>query len=40
MEVVFSLLFVIAIIVTVLVLCVWLMYSAGKDYYHDMTDLF
>lgn len=39
MEVVFSILFIIAIIVTILVLCVWLMLYVSKDYYPDMEDL-
>ena len=40
MKVVFSILFVIAVIVATLVLCVWLMiYSARADYYPDIKDL-
>ena len=40
MEVVFSVLFVIAIIVTILVLCVWLiLYSSTREYYPDIKDL-
>jgi len=40
MKVVFSILFVIALIVANLVLCVWLMlYSASADYYPDIKDL-
>ena len=40
MKVVFSILFVIAVIVATLVLCVWLMiYSASADYYPDIEDL-
>jgi len=39
MEVVFSVLFVIAIIITVLVLCVWLVLCAGEDHYPDIKDL-
>ena len=40
MKVVISLLFVIAVIAAILVLCVWLMvYSASADYYPDIKDL-
>jgi heme/copper-type cytochrome/quinol oxidase subunit 4 len=39
MKVVFSVLFVIAIIVTVLVLCVWFMHCAGEDCYPAIKDL-
>jgi preprotein translocase subunit SecG len=39
MEVIFSILFVIVIIVTILMLCVWLMLHAGKDHYSNMKDL-
>jgi hypothetical protein len=40
MKVVFSILFVIAVIVATLVLCVWLMIcSASADYYPDIKDL-
>ncbi len=40
MKVVLSILFVIAVIVATLVLCVWLMiYNANADYYPDIKDL-
>jgi hypothetical protein len=39
MEVIFSILFVIVIIVAILLLCVRLMFHAGKDYYPDIKDL-
>jgi len=39
MEVLFSILFVVAIIVTILVLCVWLMLYASDDYYPEIKDL-
>jgi hypothetical protein len=39
MEVIFSILFVIVIIVAILLLCVKLMLHAGKDYYPGMKDL-
>jgi heme/copper-type cytochrome/quinol oxidase subunit 4 len=39
MVLIFSILFVIVVIVTILVLCVWLMHHAGKDYYPDIKDL-
>ena len=40
MKIVFSILFVIALITATLVLCVWLMlYSASADYYPDIKDL-
>ena len=38
MKAVFSILFVLVLIVTILVLCVWLMLYASKDYYPDMKD--
>jgi len=39
MKVIFSILFVIVIIVTILALCVWLMLHAVKDYYPDIEDV-
>jgi len=39
MEVFFSILFVVAIIVTILVLCAWLMLYASYDYYPEIKDL-
>ena len=39
MKVIFSILFVIVIIVAILLLCAQLMLHAGKDYYPDIKDL-
>ena len=40
MKVVFSILFVIAVIVATLALCIWfIIYSASADYYPDIKDL-
>jgi len=39
MKVLFSILFVVTIIATILALCVWLMFHSANDHYPDIKDL-